>query len=125
MSLRVNLIRATALLLLAACARQSGPAYQYPDNSALARSEFVGIGKAVQSLHITNATRVVIRKAPGGDPLLRWSQVVTPEIALKTVAPGRMVYDVTAIYVRPFAVGPSHYRSGSRPRSSTHRPARG
>ena len=103
--------RALLLLLLAACTQTATTAYQYPDNSSLARSEFPDVGKTVQKLHITDA-QVVIRKAPGGDPLLRWSQVVTPEIALKTVAPGRMVYEVIAVRTRPFVVGPTHYRSG-------------
>jgi hypothetical protein len=108
------MIRALFLLLLAACTQSVSSAYQYPDNSALARSEFVDVGKAVQALHITDATQVVIRKAPSGAPLVRWSQVVTPEIALKTVAPGRMVYEIIAVHTRPFALGPTHYRSGQQ-----------
>ncbi len=99
------------LLLLAAC---TASAYQYPDNSAQPRSAFIDVGKAVQSLHIKDASGIVIRKAPGGDPLLRWSAVVTPQIALRTVAPGRMVYDITALHTRPFIVGPTHYRAGAQ-----------
>ncbi|MGB6986516.1 MAG: hypothetical protein WBD74_11135 [Candidatus Aquilonibacter sp.] len=106
--------RLALVALLAACSQPAGPAYRYPDNSTLARSAFVAVSKAVESLQITEATRVVIRKAPGGDPLVRWSQVVTPEIALATVAPGRMVYEVTAVHARPFTVGPTHYRSGQQ-----------
>lgn len=105
-------MRWIALLALVGCTHAATSAYQYPDNSALARSAFINVGKAVQSLHIKDATSVVIRKAPGGNPLLRWSQVVTPQIALRTVAPGRMVYAITAVHTRPFTVGPDRYRSG-------------
>ncbi len=110
----MHLRMTVALALLAACSQQSGPAFQYPDNSAQPRSTFIDVGKAVQSLQIADATQIVIHKAPGGDPLVRWSQVVTPEIALKTVAPGRMVYEIIAVHTRPFAVGPTHYRSGQQ-----------
>ncbi len=101
-------------MLLAACTQSATTAYQYPDNSAQPRSAFIDVGKAVQSLHIKDASGIVIRKAPGGDPLLRWSAVVTPQIALRSVAPGRMVYDITALHARPFIVGPTHYRAGQQ-----------
>jgi hypothetical protein len=103
-----------ALAVLTACSNPSGPAYQYPDNSALAHSEFIDVGKAVRSLHIKDATSIVIRNASGGGPLLQWSQVVTPQIALRTVAPGRMVYEITATHTHPFTVGPNRYRSGAQ-----------
>ncbi|HEX8807326.1 MAG TPA: hypothetical protein VF741_10260 [Candidatus Aquilonibacter sp.] len=102
------------LVALTACTRQltTASAYQYPDNSTLPASSFVGAATVVRSLHIKDASNIVVRRAPSGGMLLRWSQVVTPEIALKTVAPGRMVYEITAIHTRPFTVGPSNYRSG-------------
>lgn len=116
--------RFAALALLAACA-QAGPTYTYPDNSDLPVSSFIDVGKAVVSLHPRSASQVEIRKDARGAMLLRWSQVVTPTIALSTVAPGRMVYEITETYTHPFTVGPDRYRWGRRRRSSTRKPARG
>lgn len=119
-SLRSHL-SVTIFALLVACAGPSTTTttattspYKFPDNARLAASAFVNADAAVRSLHIERATRVVVRKDPNGTALLRWSQVVTPEIALKTVAPGRMVYEITAFHTRPFTIGPSHYQSGQQ-----------
>jgi len=103
----------TALLLLVSCGR-SGPDYQYPDNASLPRDAFIDVGRAIVSLPIRSAARVDLRRNAYGDPLLRWSQVVTPQIALRSVAPGRMVYEITTTYTHPFTIGGNRYRSGTQ-----------
>jgi len=102
------------VLLFALVACSAGPTYQYPDNASLPRAAFIDVGRAIVSLPVRSAARIDLRKDAHGDPLLRWSQVVTPEIALKSIAPGRMVYEITATYTHPFTLGGSRYRSGSQ-----------
>jgi len=108
------MIRRFALLLALAACSPATSSVAYPDNSQLPPESFIDVGKAMTSLHARDAARIVVRTDTRGHVLLRWSQIVTPTIAQNDVAPGRMVYEITATYTHPFRTGPNRYQSGQR-----------